>query len=64
VGVASGTGQRVGVTLAAHGEAWRESSAKSISALRSFLSQAQPNLTTRRLPEVMVTGAAPARAAN
>src|SRR5512132_2267076 len=50
-------------TLAAQGEAWRESSAKSIRALRSFLSQAQRNLTTRRLPEVMVTGAAPARAA-
>jgi hypothetical protein len=63
VGVVAGALDRLGVDLGRPGEAWPESSAKSSSAARSFLSQAQRNLTTRRLPEVMVTGAAPPWAA-
>src|SRR5215211_2851790 len=44
---------------AAHGEARRESSAKSTTAWRSFLSQAHRKFTERCLPEARVTGAAP-----
>ena len=63
MGVVAGALDRLGRDLGRPGEAWREASAKSSSAARSFLSQAQRNLTTRRLPEVMVTGAAPPWAA-
>jgi len=41
---------------AAHGEAWRELSAKVVIASRSLLLQAHRKLTSRCLPEAWVTG--------